>query len=170
MLQRRRLPRSVLLVCLTALLSTQIVIAAEGRTGEQIYRQLCTRCHGAAGEGTKDNYPLSLAGNRSLAQLVRLIAKTMPEDDPGKCVGEDAERVAAYIYESFYSKEAQARNKPPRIELARLTVRQYRNAVADLVGSFRTPGRWDEQRGLRGEYFKARRFRDADRVLERLDP
>src|SRR5207244_1548379 len=51
---------------------------------------------------------------------------------------------------------------PPRIELARLTVRQYRNAVADLIGSFRTPGRWDEQRGLRGEYFKARRFRDAE--------
>jgi cytochrome c553 len=162
--------RSVLVLWLAVLLCPQIGVAAEGRTGEQVYRQLCTKCHGAAGEGTKDNYPRSLAGNRSLAQLARLIAKTMPEDDPGKCVGEDAEKVAAYIYESFYSKEAQARNKPPRIELARLTVRQYRNAVADVIGSFRTPGRWDEQRGLRGEYFKARRFRDGDRVLERLDP
>ena len=57
-----------------------------------------------AGEGTKDNYPRSLAGNRSVAQLARLIAKSMPEDDPGKCVGEDAQKVAAYIYETFYSK------------------------------------------------------------------
>ncbi len=77
-----------------------------------------------------------------MAGLARLIAKTMPEDAPGECVGEDAEKVAAYIYESFYSKAAQARNKfqAPRIELSRLTVRQYRSAVADLVGSFRDSG------------------------------
>ena len=37
----------------------------------------------------------------------------MPEDAPGECVGEDAEKVAAYIYESFYSKAAQARNQVP---------------------------------------------------------
>src|SRR5262249_11388477 len=148
-------PKSVFLLALAAFVSAQSGRAADGGTGEQIYRQLCVRCHGAAGEGTKDNYPRSLAGNRSVAQLARFSAKTMPEDDPGKCVGEDADKVAAYIYETFYSKEAQARNKPPRIELARLTVRQYRNAIADLVGSFRTPGHWDEQRGLRGEYFKA---------------
>src|SRR5205823_2177926 len=116
------------------------------------------------------HYPRALAGNRSVAQLARLIAKTMPEDDPGQCVGEDADKVAAYIYEAFYSKEAQARNKPPRMELARLTVRQYQNAVADLVGSFRTPSPWGQQRGLQGEYFKSRRFRNGDRVLERLDP
>ena len=72
-----------------------------------------------------------------MAQLAQLIAKTMPEDDPGTCVGPDAEKVAAYIHEAFYSKTAQARNAPARIELSRLTVRQYRNAVADLVGSFR---------------------------------
>jgi hypothetical protein len=122
------------------------------------------------GEGTQDNYPHPLAGKRSMAQLTRFIAKTMPEDDPGKCVGEDAEKVAAYVYGAFYSKAAQGRNKPPRLELARLTVRQYRNAVADLIGSFRAPGHWDEQRGLRGEYFKSRRFRNGDRVLERVDP
>ncbi len=144
--------------------------AAEGRTGEQIYRQMCARCHGASGEGTKENYAKPLVGNRSAAQLARLIAKTMPHDDPGTCVGADADKVAAYIFDAFYSKEAQARNKPPRVELSRLTVRQYRHAVSDLVGSFRSAGRWDDQRGLRGEYFKARRFRDGDRVLERTDP
>ena len=65
---------------------------------------------------------------------------------------------------------AQARNKPARIELSRLTVRQYRNAVADLVGSFRPPASPGEERGLRGEYFKSRRFRNNDRLLERVDP
>src|SRR5437660_8201731 len=128
MFNRRCFLTSVLLVIL---LGPRLAIAAEGRSGEQIYRQLCVRCHGVAGEGTKENYPRSLAGNRSVTQLARLIAKTMPEDDPGKCVGEDADKVAAYIYDAFYSKEAQARNKPPRIELARRTVSQYRNAVTD---------------------------------------
>ena len=95
----------------------------------------------------------------------------MPEDDPGTCVGEDARSVAAYVYDTFYSKTAQARNKPPRIELSRLTVRQYRNAVADLIGIFREPAAWDQvERGLRGEYFKNRRFRTQDRVISRLDP
>ena len=44
----------------------------------------------------------------------------------------------------------------PRIELSRLTVRQYRNSVADLIGSFRNRGRWDEKRGLKGDYQRQR--------------
>ena len=75
-----------------------------------------------------------------MPQLARYIAKSMPEDDPGKCAGPEADKVAAYIHDAFYSKAAQERNKPPRVELSRLTVRQYRNAVADLIGTFRTPG------------------------------
>jgi hypothetical protein len=110
-----------------------------------------------------------LAGDRSVAQLSRLIAKTMPEDEPGTCVGEDAEKVAGYIYDNFYSKAAQAKNKPPRIELSRLTVRQYRNAVADLVGSFIGPDVWVAKRGLRAEYFKSRRFDDSDLLIQRVD-
>jgi hypothetical protein len=144
--------------------------AAEGQTGELIYRRQCTACHGATGEGTDENYPRPLAGDRSVAQLTRLIARTMPKDAPRKCTAEEAGRVAAYIYESFYSRAAQARNKPPHIELSRLTVRQYRNAVADLLGSFRPPGRWDGARGLRGEYFRSRQLRDNDRLLDRVDP
>ncbi|HEV3121656.1 MAG TPA: DUF1592 domain-containing protein, partial [Isosphaeraceae bacterium] len=97
------------------------------------------------------------------------IAKTMPDDDPGACVGEDAQKVAAYIHEAFYSRTAQARNKPARIELSRLTVRQYRNAVADLVGSFRNAGSWGVERGLRGQYFKSRR-RGGSPAFERVDP
>ena len=145
-------------------------------TGQQIYRQKCASCHGASGEGTDEHYPRPLVGERPVASLARLIAKTMPEDAPGECIGEDAQRVAAYIYETFYSKDAQARNKfrLPRIELSRLTVRQYRNAVTDLIGSFRNAGRWGDERGLKGEYTgRERRRRDAKGPagsLSRVDP
>ena len=136
-----------------------MVAAGPTRTGEQIYKQQCAACHGKSGEGTDDHYPRWLVGDRSVTGLARFIAKTMPEDAPGECVGEDADKVAAYIHETFYSKAAQVRNKfqPPRIELSRLTVRQYRNAVTDLIGSFRATGRWDDQRGLKAEYSKGGR-------------
>lgn len=148
----------------------RLASAVEVRSGEQIYREACARCHGASGEGTPDKYPHPLAGKRSQGQLAKYIAKSMPEDKPGTCTGSDAEKVAAFIYEAFYSPTAQARNKPARVELSRLTVRQYRNAVADLVGSFRADGKWGDERGLHGEYFKSRRFRPNDRAVERLDP
>jgi len=152
-----------------------MVAAGPARTGEQIYRQQCASCHGTSGEGTDDHYPRWLVGDRSVTGLARFIAKTMPEDAPGECVGEDAEKVAAFIYEAFYSKAAQARNhfQAPRIELSRLTVRQYRNTVADLIGSFRTPGRWDDERGLKAEYSsRGRRRRDGNgggNSLNRID-
>jgi hypothetical protein len=144
--------------------------AAADPTGEQIYRKHCASCHGANGEGTEDDYPHPLAGNRSAAQLARLIAKSMPKDKPGTCTGADADRVAAYVYDSFYSREARERNRPPRVELSRLTVRQYQNAVADLVASFRGAAQWDDKRGLRGEYFNDRGFRGNKRLIDRLDP
>jgi cytochrome c553 len=163
------------------LLSCGSSIAADGRSGEQIYRQQCARCHGAKGEGS-DEYSLPLVGDRTLAQLTRLIAKTMPKDEEKKCSGEDAQKVSIYIFEAFYSKAAQARNKPPRLELSRLTVRQYRQAAADLIGTFRGPvpphptlsptggeGRV-RGHGLKGEYFKSRRFRGNERLSERIDP
>ena len=150
---------------------------AKARTGEQIYRQMCASCHGASGEGTDDHYPRPLIGERSVASLSKLIAKTMPEDEPGTCVGPDAEKVSAYIYDAFYSRAAQARNpmRPARIELSRLTVRQYRNALADLIGSFRgEPGR-DDRRGLKGEYCagrpsSSRRRRRRQRLLQSRRP
>ena len=41
-------------------------------------------------------------------------------------------RSSQYIYEKFYSEEAKFRNAPKRIELARLTNRQYKESVSDL--------------------------------------
>ena len=164
-------PSFRMLACVLALVATAGLAPAkaEESSGEEIYRKRCLNCHGANGEGS-DEYPRALLGDRSVAQLSGLIAKTMPEDDPGTCVGPEADKVAAYIFDAFYSQAAQARSQNVRVELSRLTVRQYRNAVADLVGTFRAPGSWDDKRGLRGQYFKSRRFRDGERVIDRVDP
>ena len=147
-----------------------VVAASEGRTGAAIFRDQCARCHGPAGEGTEEFYPDRLAGDRSVEQLAALIAESMPEDADEKCPPEDARKVAAYIYDAFYSPDAQLRNKPARIELSRLTVRQYQNAVADLVGSFRAPSKWGSERGLRAKYNPTRNFRNDDKSVKRVDP
>ena len=145
-------------------------VCGADRTGEQIYQQVCASCHGVKGEGTIESYPHPLVGERSIGELTEYISKSMPEDKPGTCVGEEARKVSQFIHDTFYSPTAQARNKPVRVELSRLTVRQYRNAVADLIGSFRGAGRIDDKEGLRGEYFKARGFRGNTRAFERVDP
>ena len=113
--------------------------AAEGKAvhpGEKVYRELCADCHGTKGEGVARKHGDPLVGNRNVAALAKYIAKTMPEDKEGTCVGKDAEDVAAYIFDSFYSPKAQARNHPVQENLARLTVAQYQNSVADLIGRF----------------------------------
>ena len=115
------------------------------RTGAVIYQKMCAECHGDKGQGVKDEYDEPLHGNRSLDALTKRIARTMPDDNVGACVGEDATKVAAYIYEAFYSPRAQARLNPPQFDLARLTISQYRTTVADLIGHFR-PG-FDKPRG-----------------------
>lgn len=143
--------------------------AADVRTGEQIYRKQCAACHGANGEGAKA-YPRPLVGDRPLPSLTKIIARTMPEDDPGSLSAADADAVSKYVFDAYYSKEAQARNPAPRIELSRLTVRQYRNAVADLIAAFRPPAPTDARQGLKGEYFDARGFQENKRVIDRIDP
>jgi hypothetical protein len=142
--------------------------AATKRTGESVWKAQCAGCHGAAGEGAK-GYPKPLTGTRSVGELARFIAQTMPPG-PRKTPAADAQLVAAYLHAAFYSPVAQARNRPARLELSRLTVRQHRNAVADLIASFRPPASWDERRGLRGQYYRSRGFRNNERLLDRVDP
>jgi mono/diheme cytochrome c family protein len=139
--------------------------------GAAIYQKRCARCHGKAGEGTKA-HPPALIGNRSLAQLSKYIAKAMPEDNPGSCTGADAEMVAKYIFDAFYSPAAQARIKTPRVELARLTVSEYRNAVTDLVGpiGFVKNQAGKNENGLRGEYFTSGGKRNRTLAFARTDP
>lgn len=154
---------------LILLLSANALPDKKGATGEQIFRQECASCHGAKGEGTKA-YNKRLAGSRSASDLASFIHNSMPPRAPKKLPVEDARKVAAYIFDAFYSPIAQARTKAARIELSHLTVRQYRNAVTDLIGSFRPSPPLDARRGLRGEYFKSGRFRSNERIAERVDP
>ena len=98
---------------------------------------MCAKCHGKSGEGTDEEYPERLQGELSVGELARLIDKTMPFQHPEKIGAEESLLVSAFIHDAFYSPIAQERNRPARIELSRLTVRQYQNAVTDLVGSFR---------------------------------
>jgi cytochrome c553 len=143
---------------------------AAATTGPEIYADQCARCHGKSGEGTADNYPDPLAGDKSVPQLAKLIHETMPDDADTKCSAEDAEKVAAYIYDAFYSVDARVRNKPARVELSRLTVRQHQNALADLIGSFRRPLEWKPDHGLHAAYYGARAFKSEKLKLERTDP
>ena len=111
-----------------------------------------------------------------MASLARLIAKTMPEDEPGTCVGPDAEKVSAYIYDAFYSKAAQARNpmRPARIELSRLTVRQYQERRGRPGRQLPRAGELGRPRGLKGDYARGgRRRRNAapsNDGFSRVDP
>jgi mono/diheme cytochrome c family protein len=144
------------------------VLAAE-QNGKQIYAHHCAKCHGENGEGSDEEYPERLIGELSVGELARLIDKTMPLHHPEKIGAEESLLVSAYVHDAFYSPVAQERNRPARIELSRLTVRQYQNAVSDLVGSFRRPAPSDKRQGLKAEYYKGRRIRNEDKVEERID-
>lgn len=145
--------------CLLLLLSLLGVSAQLGaqpseHPGAAIYQKSCAECHGKRGEGVKEEFDEPLIGERSLPALTKRIKRTMPEEDPGSLSDEEAAQVSAYIYEAFYSPSAQARLNPPKLDLARLTVPQYRTTVADLIGSFR--GGFQNpptgERGLKGRY------------------
>lgn len=136
--------------------------------GRSVYESQCLSCHGENGAGTP-NVPAPLFGDRPVSELAEIIDRTMPEGAPEKCTGDDARAVAEWMQQAFYAPEAQSRLHPPRIELTRLTVAQYRNAIADLGTSFRwrtVPG---SQRGLSADYFASRNHRRDRRVFQRLD-
>ncbi len=163
-------PLATVLPAFLLLLPTAWSDAQENSAGREIYQSMCAACHGANGEGVEDQYEEPLHGGRTLDALTEIIHDTMPEEEPEKCTGEAARQVAEYVYQTFYTEEARARNKPPRIELSRLTVRQYLNVAADLLVPFVGEGRLDDQRGLKAQYYNARGFRGDKRVIDRIDP
>jgi hypothetical protein len=149
---------------------------ADPRSGEVVYREDCLRCHGPMGQGVAGKSDEPLLGEKSVAFLAKYIARDMPEDDPGTLSPAEALASAQYIHDAFYSAEARARNNPPRLELAHLTERQYRESVTDLLGSFRRGSSTHESGGLAAVY---RGLKDGDstntdkneaKFLERVDP
>lgn len=138
--------------------------------GASIYKSQCANCHGEQGQGVKDAYAEALTGDASLGELTKVIHDTMPDGEPEKCVGPDAEAVAYYIYESFYGPAAQVRNRPARIGLARLTANQLRNSLADLYAHFGGIASSVDKRGLKGTYFDGDRFKKENLKIDRIDP
>src|SRR6266516_2315498 len=159
---------AISLLCL--LLIQQGVLGAEpNKRGREIFRQLWVKCHGRNGEGVKGKYDDALRGDWPIEKLTRYIDKNMPDDAPDKCVGPDAEAVARYIYDAFYSREARLRNQPPRVELVRLTNRQYVNTVADLIKHFTgNDTTASGERGLQATYYSSRNFNRGSNVFERV--
>lgn len=135
--------------------------------GESLYAKACAPCHGAKGEGGAA-FPRPLAGSRSVSELGKFISQSMPPG-PKKTPLADANKIAGFMHEAFYSPLAQERNRPARVTLSRLTVKQYRNAVADLVGAYH-PAMPASPGGLTGQYFKNRDRSAKNRVIERVDP
>jgi len=166
-----QVPSLAALTLLCLILFQPRLAAGERRsTGREIYRRQCASCHGRTGEGVEGKYDHALQGNRSIEKLTRYVELNMPEDDPDKCVGENAAAVARYIYDAFYSQEARLRKNPPRVELVRLTNRQYVNTVADLLKHFSgADGAVKSERGLRATYYSAKDFNGDKKVIERVD-
>lgn len=138
--------------------------------GEVIYKTMCANCHGDKGQGVSDKYADPLVGDDSVGQLSRLITDTMPEGEPEKCAGPDADAVAAYVYDAFYSEAAQIRNRPPRVSLARLTGDQLRQSIADLYARFEGLPNPSDARGVRAIYFDGDRWKNENKKIERVDP
>ena len=155
-------PIAVLLICFAA----SPIKAGDG--GGDLYKSQCAYCHGQAGEGSK-RYKSTLVGQLSIAQLAQRVQETMPESDPGSLTEAEAKRIAEWMHGEFYGPEAQDRLKPPRVELARLTVDQYRYTVSDLISSFYPASKWGSEQGLKAEYFEGRGFDGRKRKLERVE-
>ena len=144
--------------------------AATGLGGEAIYAKHCASCHGDEGQGVDEEYDEPLWGDKSAESLARYIHKSMPEDKEDTVVDEDAAAVAKYVYEAFYSPSAQARSRPPRVELLRLTNNQYRQSITDLVGPFGSETRIGSERGLKGHYFNSEKMaKEKVSIGERID-
>ncbi|MBL9209478.1 MAG: DUF1592 domain-containing protein [Opitutaceae bacterium] len=131
--------------------------AAPAPDGARLYRQQCADCHGERGEGVKGKRAEPLTGDWTIAKLARYVAANMPDDNPGTLSAAESEAVSRHLHDAFYSREAQARLNPPRLELARLTNEQYVIAVADLLRSLSGGAdvAGEEARGLSAVYFSA---------------
>jgi hypothetical protein len=135
--------------------------------GETVYLNRCMSCHGDQGSGTK-GHKSRLQGSKSQAELNRYILASMPPEGK-KLTREDADAVGTYIFEAFYSPLARERNRPPRVAISRLTVRQHQNVLSDLLSDEGPTVAAELGKGLRGQYFKVPHPDDKNRLIDRID-
>ncbi len=137
--------------------------------GRATYVEQCSRCHGLKGQGTKwFEHPLQ--GELTVSELTKLISDTMPEDAPDSCVGEQAIAVAEFIFDHFYSVEARTRHSKNSSQLQRRTVRQYKNAILDLILSLQNSEMPAiVEKGLTARYFGWERERGDRKIADQID-
>ena len=129
-----------------------------GPDGKQIYTAQCASCHGEKGMGVDGKTEAALMGTLDLPSLTQSIIDTMPEDDPEKCVGDDAKAVAEYIFKAFYSPEARNLDLSSKRELVHLTNDQLQATLADLLTPWPPSSTdWGTERGLKGHYSAKRK-------------
>ncbi len=138
--------------------------------GEAIYLASCADCHGKSARGVEGVYDDPLEGDLPVVELAKYVADTMPEGEPEICTGEDARLVSQYLHHRFYSRTARLKNNPPKIAFSRRTVKQYQNAVADIMGQLKWEGYPDEKRGLNAKYFATRKLYKGRVKLEKIEP
>jgi Protein of unknown function (DUF1592)/Protein of unknown function (DUF1588)/PA14 domain/Cytochrome C oxidase, cbb3-type, subunit III len=157
--------------CLYALLSMAIGVQATAQDldGKQLYQTHCASCHGESGQGVSGAREQPLYGDRSLGELADYIDRTMPEGEPETCDANESRLIAEYIHGAFYTEIARVRNQPPRTSLLRMTNRQYRESVADLLSGFFGRGNWSNERGLTGAYRDGKWQGDLNRVDPVID-
>jgi mono/diheme cytochrome c family protein len=143
--------------------------APPAATGKALFAKSCASCHGTEGKGGPA-YAKPLRGTKSVTQLATYIHQAMPP--PGKRTPtKESQLIAAYMHETFYSPIAEERRRAARVELARLTARQYRNAVSDLIDEGKPPLAESKEQGLEGKYLTGSNiWEDKNKVFERIDP
>ena len=136
--------------------------------GKAIWVTQCVACHGEGGEGVPGKYEHRLSGPASFEELASLIEQTMPEDEPEKCVGEDARAVAEFLRADIL--KGQVASERVRRELLHLTNEQYLCALADLGERFLGKTQIGAERGLKARYFDGRVIDEKKLAAEQVDP
>ena len=159
------------LITIASLCGANAWSSPELNKGKELYAQYCAECHGQGGEGVEDEFSKPLVGDWPLQKLTDYIGKTMPDYDPDEVKGKDAELVSRFIYQSFYQKPERFR-KESRIQLARLTNRQFRQSVTDLFAQFEgQPVLSKPVQGLKGKYYDAEGMNKRKKMhAEQIDP
>lgn len=101
--------------------------------GPTLYRNLCARCHGDAGEGLTGP---PLAGSSDVVGLYRAIDARMPPGEPELCQGSCADKVSRYVTTLTgvaAPTDCAEPTYPPR-QLRLLTRAEYGASVAQVLG------------------------------------
>ena len=156
---------------LVVLLVPRMAAAAEGAPGSRSTGSSAPRVTGRRARGLR-GLPAAARG-RPVGGPARPASspRRCPRTIPGRAWARTPRRSPRTSTTRSTRRRPRPGTSPPAIELSRLTVRQYRNAVADLIGSFRAPGALGRPaRACAASTSSRAGSATSDRVIERIDP